>query len=172
LVLTQEPKAGTEVEPGTAVSLVIGVAEQVTVPEIVGLTLDEAGRKLQDSGLAVGEVSQRPDEQVGIVLAQDPTDGEQVVRDTAVNLVVGHRRPDPGETVMGRIEGHQRFAQLGVSARQLTEHFGRLGIGSVEQAAELLTHPNPELRDSLGLSSLRQVQIFKRLLREIIETPN
>ncbi|MFP8489165.1 PASTA domain-containing protein [Gracilimonas sp. Q87] len=63
VVLRQSIPAGTTVEKGAVVDLVIsdGLGDRmVTVPEIVGLRLSEAQVKLREAGLNVGEVQFRP----------------------------------------------------------------------------------------------------------------
>jgi hypothetical protein len=169
LVLAQEPTAGTEVTVGTGVSLVIGVAEQVEVPEVKGLTAEEAGRKLQGSGLIVGQVSLRPDERVGIVLDQDPLAGEQVPPGAAVNLVVGRHLQGLADRIIARIARDPRFGQLGLPASELAERLEALGVETAKQAADLLDTSNPDLRDALGLTSIRRTETLKRILRQVME---
>jgi PASTA domain-containing protein len=91
-VLVQDPKAGTEVPIGTAVNLVIGVAEQVKVPKLVGMKLQSAREKIKESGLRLGSVTMRESRQVDVVLEQDPEAEKEVSIGTAVNLVVGQQR--------------------------------------------------------------------------------
>jgi beta-lactam-binding protein with PASTA domain len=97
LVLSQEPAAGTSIESGTSVTLVVGTADAadtVAVPELVGGTRDEASAKLKEAGLEVGTISPRPGERAGLVLSQDPAAGVRVAPGTAVALTVAVRPPD------------------------------------------------------------------------------
>jgi|RhiMetdeSRZDD1v2_1073273.scaffolds.fasta_scaffold132612_3 hypothetical protein len=89
LVLVQDPKASTEVPIDTAVNLVIGVAETVRVPGVVGLNMEEARVKIQESGLKVGAITERARRRAGIVLEQKPSAEEEVPIETSVDLVVG-----------------------------------------------------------------------------------
>ena len=144
----------------------------VSVPDLIGRPEQEALAVLRRSDLQVGTRQQQPTtDQVGRVLAQEPKAGQEVSRGAPVNLVVGRRRPGVGERVMDRLERHPRFDQLGVSARELGEHLAGLSVESMEQAAALLDRPNPELRDALGLSSLRRTQAFKGILRQVLAAP-
>jgi len=55
-VINQKPDPGTEVETGSTVTLVVSAGRaQVTVPDVVGQTPEEAGVTLQDSKLQLGE---------------------------------------------------------------------------------------------------------------------
>ncbi len=78
-VLSQTPLGGLRVAEGTEVALVVsqGPAPR-PVPELVGLSLDEARRRLVDIGLQLAaDVSKRPDEVVpaGVVLEAAPASG-------------------------------------------------------------------------------------------------
>lgn len=59
----------------------------VAVPEVVGLSLQDAIKKLQESGLRVGLLSQQETTQLEGILEQQPVAGSKVEKDTAVNLV-------------------------------------------------------------------------------------
>ena len=58
-VLSQNPKAGTEVEKGTAIDVVVsdGSKAKATVPYLVGKSLSEAQGELAGAGLKTGNVS-------------------------------------------------------------------------------------------------------------------
>jgi hypothetical protein len=144
-------------------------AEPKTVPNVVGMNAAEAASALQASGLHVGQVRQVPNDRVGIVLDQEPKASTPVPEGTAVDLVVGGRRPTIRDEIITRIGRDPQFGQLGVSGQELGNRFQALGIESIEQVAVLLDRPNPELREALRLSSIRRVQLFKRMLRQVLE---
>ena len=58
-VLSQNPKAGSEVEKGTAIDVVVsdGSKAKATVPYLVGKSLSEAQGELAAAGLSAGKVS-------------------------------------------------------------------------------------------------------------------
>ena len=58
-VLSQNPKAGSEVERGTAIDVVVsdGSKAKATVPYLVGRSLDEAKNELANANLKTGNVS-------------------------------------------------------------------------------------------------------------------
>ena len=94
-VLDQAPPAGTRVAPGSAVAVVVAVApadDRVAVPEVVGKTLEDAGKSLEAAGLKPGRVTFRDEARVDRVLEQAPGAGDRVANGTAVDLVVGRAR--------------------------------------------------------------------------------
>jgi eukaryotic-like serine/threonine-protein kinase len=96
-VIGTRPEAGSVVERGTAVVLLVsrGV-EQVAVPDVVGASEDDARAALEDAGLSAGNVTEQEnaDEEPGTVLEQDPAAGGEVDRGAAVNLVVAAAPPE------------------------------------------------------------------------------
>ena len=54
-VVSTDPEAGTEMQQGDTVRVVVAVAS-VDVPDVAGLSLDEARTELEQAGLAVGRV--------------------------------------------------------------------------------------------------------------------
>jgi beta-lactam-binding protein with PASTA domain/predicted Ser/Thr protein kinase len=96
-VIGTQPEAGSVVERGTAVVLVVsrGV-EQVGVPDVVGESEENARSALEDVGLRAGAVTEQEnvDEEPGTVLEQDPAAGEQLDRGSAVDLVVASAPPE------------------------------------------------------------------------------
>ncbi len=64
--------------------------EAVTVPEVVGMSEDEATTTLEEAGLAVGSVTTTPsaDVPVGVVVEQDPAADAEATEGDAVDLTV------------------------------------------------------------------------------------
>jgi beta-lactam-binding protein with PASTA domain/tRNA A-37 threonylcarbamoyl transferase component Bud32 len=90
-VLEQDPEAGGRAEEGSTVVLAISAGRrQTTVPELVGLTLEDARDELRGARLAVGETRPEVSEEVpeDEVISQDPPAGERVDRGSDVDLVV------------------------------------------------------------------------------------
>ncbi|HEX6399534.1 MAG TPA: Stk1 family PASTA domain-containing Ser/Thr kinase [Actinomycetota bacterium] len=91
VVLDQDPRAGNQVDPGSEVTIVVSQAPRTfTVPSLEGMTLEEAEAALEAANLTLGEVSRVNDQDVpeGRILDQSPATGEEVPRDTPVNVVV------------------------------------------------------------------------------------
>ena len=93
-VISQSISAGTKVEKGTTVNIVVCKNKEkpktVTVPNLVGKTESSARSTLASSGLAVGTVSYQHDTSKtnGTVISQGTTSGTSVNEGTAVNIVV------------------------------------------------------------------------------------
>jgi serine/threonine-protein kinase len=90
-VIEQTPPADHQVEPGSDVDLVFSSGPRtVAVPTITGSTLEDAQATLEAAGLVLGDATEQNDQTVpeGRIISQDPAAGEEVPKDTAVNVVV------------------------------------------------------------------------------------
>jgi serine/threonine-protein kinase len=89
-VLTQSPDPGTLLDKGETVTITVGKApKQVTVPNVVGLTEEDAKTRITDAGLKVGTVSPQPDPApAGQVVGQSPLPGQRANKGSPVDLVV------------------------------------------------------------------------------------
>jgi beta-lactam-binding protein with PASTA domain/tRNA A-37 threonylcarbamoyl transferase component Bud32 len=70
-ILSVDPEAGTDLEEGEMLRVIVSKGEElVLVPDLLGLTLDDAAARLEVAGLAVGAVSERDSESVdaGLVI--------------------------------------------------------------------------------------------------------
>lgn len=94
-VVSQEPLAGTEVAVESPVDVTLGVTEPefVDVPDVTGLTVDEARESLADARLEVGAVS-GTGERVG---EQSPAPGSKALPGALVDLTL---RPELPTTVV------------------------------------------------------------------------
>ncbi len=91
LVVGTEPAAGTEVERGSFVKLLIsGGNATIQVPRVIDLTDGQARTAIELSGLEVGDivVEASPVIEAGVVMAQEPEAGTLVAEGTKVDLVV------------------------------------------------------------------------------------
>src|SRR5205085_11574746 len=90
-VLDQQPDPGAQLAPGDTVTLTVSSGPtQVEVPDVREGTLKLATQELQAQGLALGTVTQQPDEShaEGTVIDQSPAPGEKAKRDSKVDVVV------------------------------------------------------------------------------------
>jgi serine/threonine-protein kinase len=88
------PPEGTEVTKGTRVRLIVSRGpEQVTVPDVTGLSRDSAEARLRDEGLEVAVEEEESDEPEGDVISQNPAGGTQVTRGERVTITVSTGRP-------------------------------------------------------------------------------
>ena len=101
-VISQSPSAGSEVEPGSTVTLVVssGKAEkQAKVPSVIGKERREAVELIRSAGLQpnVEEEETEVPNQVGRVIDQFPPPGTEVEPGSAVTIVVGKRAAEAPE---------------------------------------------------------------------------
>ena len=90
-VISETPSAGTQVNTGSAVNLVVSSGPaQVAVPNVVGLTQAAATTSITGAGLVLGTVTQQSSSTVAVgkVISETPAAGAQVSTGSAVNLVV------------------------------------------------------------------------------------
>ncbi len=86
-VLSHKPTAGSSVARGAAIDIVIGSDQTaVTVPDVVGSSLELARSLLAQANLVIGKID--PPGATGIVSAQEPKAGSQVSSGTAVDLEI------------------------------------------------------------------------------------
>jgi beta-lactam-binding protein with PASTA domain/tRNA A-37 threonylcarbamoyl transferase component Bud32 len=89
LAIGTEPPAGSRLERGKAVTLVISSGVRlVEVPPVVGFQQDLAETTLRDAGLIPDFEQRDSDEPEGQVIAQNPAGGDTVERHTTVTVVV------------------------------------------------------------------------------------
>ena len=96
-IISQSPPAGDSASPGSAVDLVVSTGAQIAaVPDLVGLSREDALAALSDAGLAGGTVTEAFSAGVpaGNVISQSPLAGDSVPPGTTVDLVVS-KGPQP-----------------------------------------------------------------------------
>ncbi|HWL64479.1 MAG TPA: PASTA domain-containing protein, partial [Actinomycetota bacterium] len=102
-VIDQSPSAGTTVDARSPVALVVSSGpEEVTVPDVVGLSEAEAVDVIQDARLRV-QINRGPSDEFeeGIVAGQDPAASTEVEEGTTVVILVSEgpeARPMPDVT--------------------------------------------------------------------------
>ncbi|VEG26476.1 Serine/threonine-protein kinase PrkC [Actinomyces howellii] len=95
LVISCSPEVGIRLRLGDAVTAVISRGiEQVEVPDVTGMTQEEATTAISEAGLALGAVTQDYSQDVtqGQVISSDPGAGTVVNHSTAVAIVVSRGR--------------------------------------------------------------------------------
>ncbi|MCF6333996.1 MAG: PASTA domain-containing protein, partial [Draconibacterium sp.] len=101
LVITENPTAGTRVNPQTAINLTYGIEaapEVVIVPQYIGLTLERAVGRMPNDRLSPGNIREvNSNEPPGIVINQFPEADMQVDPGTEVALDISI---GPSEIIM------------------------------------------------------------------------
>ncbi len=96
-VISQNPNAGASIMLGGSVALVVSKGLQpLTVPNVVGMTEEEADAALTGNGLLTGAVTLQFSSTVaaGLVISQNPAAGAEVAPGSAVDLAVS-KGPQP-----------------------------------------------------------------------------
>jgi serine/threonine protein kinase len=90
IVIEQSPDPETFLEKGETVTITIGKAPaQVEVPDLSGMTQDEASAALDAAHLKLGTVESQPsDLPEGTVVSQNPISGEKVDKNSPVDVVL------------------------------------------------------------------------------------
>jgi serine/threonine-protein kinase len=90
-VISQDPGSGERVDPNSTVSLVVSSGpDTVVVPDVTGMTEEEARAAIADAELTVGNVSEKDDPSVdaGKVIESNPAAGTNLDRNASVNLII------------------------------------------------------------------------------------
>lgn len=92
-VVAQTPSGGAVVKANRTIYLTVSKGnkgEQVLMPDLRSLTLEEAESKLKEIGLSVGKVTYKESAQYadGTIISQSPASPKKVDKGTKVNLVV------------------------------------------------------------------------------------
>lgn len=106
-VISQLPEAGEKAPEGSTVTLEVSKGREpryVIVPNLIGLTLSEAKKKIEAANLILSQdigQEESTEYEAGIVIRQDPVSGErQVLEGTEVKVVLS-RGPGPEEKQPG-----------------------------------------------------------------------
>lgn len=101
-VIRQSPSAGSEVEPGATVTIVVSKGEEkevARVPNVIGKERRQAVEALRAAGLvpSVEEEETEVESQIGRVLDQFPPPGTELEPGATVTIVVGKRAAESFE---------------------------------------------------------------------------
>ena len=90
-VLEQDPESSTEVKKGTIIKLVVSKGEeQVSVPNLSNMTIENAKIQLNKLGLEIGEITKENSDnfEVGKIMKQHPEAGTSIGKDSKIDLVI------------------------------------------------------------------------------------
>jgi serine/threonine-protein kinase len=102
-VINSNPPGGTAVDKGSTVTLLVSKG-QATVPNLVGMDVDDAKNALKDAGLKASVNEETSDQPEGQVTAQSVPQGQQRPRGSTIDLTVSSG-PDGGLTDGGTDAG-------------------------------------------------------------------
>jgi serine/threonine-protein kinase len=90
-VLTSDPAGGGRVEVAGTVNLIISKGkDRIEVPDLVGLTVEEATAALKSKNLKIGRVSEKFNYtlEAGMIIDGNPPSGSPVRKDSSVDLII------------------------------------------------------------------------------------
>ena len=94
-VISQDPSPSLLVKERTTIKLVISTGpQQINVPNVVGMTLSEAKKELEEAGLVLGTVTETymPGVADGTVVSQQPTGDSGAIKGDEVDLVLANQK--------------------------------------------------------------------------------
>ena len=140
-VISSDPEAGTEVEEGTEVTIVISLGEdQATVPDLRNKSASDAEAALKEAGLS-GSASEEYSDSVeaGRVISQSIDAGEKVDKDTTISYVVS-KGPEtkyvrvPNLHGMTESQARQALRDAGLSVGEVNDDY--ISSGNVNRVVE------------------------------------
>ncbi|MEU9094572.1 Stk1 family PASTA domain-containing Ser/Thr kinase [Streptomyces sp. NPDC048428] len=89
-VVRTEPEAGAERHPDSAVAIVVSKGSPVDVPDVTGLSVEDATAALDDEGLKAKVLPDRVNspEDAGDIARQSPAEGEEAAEGDTITLTV------------------------------------------------------------------------------------
>ncbi|MGY5883087.1 Stk1 family PASTA domain-containing Ser/Thr kinase [Modestobacter lacusdianchii] len=126
LVISTDPVAGTEVDEGSVIGLVVSAGpDTLTVPQVVGLTEDRATSNLRSAGFT-GSISSRQADSLlpeGQVIGIDPGEGTDAAPDASFTLQVSTGTVSIPADLVGRTPAEARAAlgALGIDDSDIEE---------------------------------------------------
>ena len=102
VVMEQEPEGQVQITSATAITLTVSKGpetDNATVPNFIGMQLEDAKKLAQQEGVVIGNVTEdtETDGVKGKVLSQSVDKGTEVERDTKIDLVVIGEKPEEPE---------------------------------------------------------------------------
>ena len=113
-IIRTDPSAGADSREGSTVTAIVSKGpERFTVPQVAGMTVDDATAALTDDSLVVGTTTQAYNASIptGAVVTSNPAPGTKLKRGQAVNLVVSKGpAPVPVPKVVGKSQAQATSA--------------------------------------------------------------
>lgn len=92
LVIRANPSVGSEIRQGATVTITVSTGrEMINIPDVSGMTLEDAARTLEEMGLVLNQnVREENSDEVesGLVIDQNPEAGQEVVVGSSVSLTM------------------------------------------------------------------------------------
>ncbi|WP_187296198.1 Stk1 family PASTA domain-containing Ser/Thr kinase [Tepidibacter mesophilus] len=99
-IISQKPRAFTEVEEGTGIDFIVSKGEEVKlvrVPDLVGKTLEDARILLVDLGIGKIKYEENKNKKEGVILNQSLKGGQHVEEGKKIDLIVNEYKEEKVE---------------------------------------------------------------------------
>ncbi len=131
-----EPETGTTVPVGTPVTLIISKGYETTVPDVTGLSQNDATAQIEAASLTVGTIISIFHETIpeGQTVATEPANGSIVTVGAVVNLVIskGYETTVPDVTGLTQSEAEALILEAALQIRTVShEYHPTVPIGMV-----------------------------------------
>jgi serine/threonine-protein kinase len=149
---------------GIAAFMSATAAEQVTVPAVVGQSVDDATARLERRGFQVTTTERHSSKPIGYVLGSDPARGAQADKGSTVTLIVSSGPAEvkvPSVTGFGESRAQKALAKLGLDSDTQTESSTEMEKGRVirTEPAVGATVPAGERITLIVSSGPKEVQV-------------
>ena len=107
-VISQTPSAGTKVKEQRIIHLTVSKGgEAILIPDLKGLTLEQAKERLNKLGLSIGAIENGndPDLADNLIISQSPQPATRVNKGTSVNIVMNMKKPITVPSLVGMTLG-------------------------------------------------------------------
>lgn len=114
-VISQTPAAGTNVKAKRIIHLTVSKGgSAMLIPDLKGLTLEQAKERLDKLGLTLGAVENGndPDKPSNVIISQSPDSGSKATKGTRVNIVINMKQKTSVPNVIGMSLSDARNALL------------------------------------------------------------
>lgn len=115
-VISQTPAAGTNVKARRIIHLTVSKGgSAMLIPDLKGLTLEQAKERLDKLGLTLGAVENGndPDKPSDVIISQSPESGAKATKGTRVNIVINMKQKTTVPNVVGMTLSDARNTLLG-----------------------------------------------------------
>ncbi|MBC7252680.1 MAG: Stk1 family PASTA domain-containing Ser/Thr kinase [Actinobacteria bacterium] len=140
--------------------LLTGRGTKVEVPNLKGMTEEQARQTLEGLGLKLGQVEdyyiEDPSEKVGVVVSQDPEWGTLLRKGEKVNVTVSREMKMPGVVGLTREAAEEKLREAGVTIIEIVnkpvddeDKIGR--VLSQDPSAGKLINPRTNVRLEVGV---------------------
>ncbi|MFE7892453.1 Stk1 family PASTA domain-containing Ser/Thr kinase [Streptomyces sp. NPDC057412] len=171
-ICTQSPDSKTKVDKGSEVDVVVSTgAPKVTVPSVIGISLEDARKKLEGDDFQFTiktETREVSSEEPGTVLDQDPARGEEVEKGSTITLTVAKEQEQ--STVPNVVGRTCDEAKAQMQDNDLTGNCTEIDTQDPNQVGKVIS-TSPEAGSKVDKNSTVTIQIGKQAAQKA-QVPN